>query len=349
MANLSPYQRSDAELGRHLLSTAVFLVVAASAFVGTAWIANPDIFPFQPKPIDPVKRDETTVVDNSKQRTDDGPKDWGPSVDAVTESLPQAESREVARIRQRLNSVVQTLDGEELSPDAEAEIQMLLNELAGKAAILSRLSKPPTINVDGVGEAMNSKAQSRRMAEIEAIRRTRTQTEQNVRREKDKAIRPVRLGLRDQQDHAKRLRVEIEQTQREQEKFKAKTARAEALRREMPDVQKYLVPFTSPGYRQPNSDSNPWDNTRTAEAKPVSLSRLKRLGALDYNLKGLENLYIFGGIKARGTNNTRPLGSFPEYASQRLNRPEVRQPLERAQQLLRDHGQAMVEQQLLSP
>lgn len=241
MANVSPYQRSGTERGRHLLTTVVFLGIAASAFIGATWIASPNIRPEPPKPVDLDKRGETTVADNSEQLSDSEPKDWRPSVVAVTESLPQAESSEVVQIRQRLNSVSQTLDGEELSPDAEAEIQTLLNELAGKAAKLSALSKPPSINVNGISEAINSEAQSRRMDEIEAIRQTRMQTEQTLREGKEPMIRQIRLGLRDQQDQAKRLRVDIEQTQRAQAEFKAKTARAEALNRDMADVQKYLI------------------------------------------------------------------------------------------------------------
>ena len=66
-------------------------------------------------------------------------------------------------------------------------------------------------------------------------------------------------------------------------------------------------------------------------------------------MEGLERLYIFGGGKNAVLNNSRPLGSFPQYWAHKLSKPEVLQAVKRAQQLLRDHGQAMVEEQLLAP
>lgn len=347
MANVSPYQRSGSERGRHWLSTTAFLVIAAVVFVVVGWIAKPK--PEPPKPIVPGGRGETTIVENSVEPVDNEAKNWVPRIAAITKSLPRGEASEAMKIRQRLDSVAQVLDSAELSPDAEAEIQTLLDEFAEEAKRLNAMLEPPSINANGIDEAISSEAQSRRMAEVEAIRQASLQAERTVRQAREPTIRQIRLGLREQQDRAKRLRLEIERTQREQAKFKAKKLRAEALSREMTDVNKYLSPFISPGYLQPNSDRNAWVTERTVEAKPVSLSRLKKLGALENTMKGIELLYMFGGGKNPIHNNSRPLGAFPQYAAQRLRKPEIIQPLERAQELLRDHGQALVEEQLLSP
>ena len=333
MSHVSPYQRSTAERGQHRKATAVFVVVAAAVLlVATAISGKPD-------PPPPIPDDE------SKKHA----VDWTARIADVKRSLPHPDTPELNDVRQRLAAVAQGLEQGELSPDAEVAIQNSLNALQQQAAQLASLSNPPPVDALGIDEAISSVVESIEADEQAALQEARNQADQAIRQKKEPAIRDMRLALRDQQDQATELRRQIAQMQREQADFQAKAARAEALRREMSDVKQYLSPFTAPGHLQPKSDRNAWDTERTADAKPVSLARLKRLGALEPTMEGLERLYIFGGGKNAVLNNSRPLGSFPEYWAQHLSKPDVLQAVKRAQQLLRDHGQALVEAQLLSP
>lgn len=332
MSNVSPYQRSTAERGQHRKATFVFVVVAAVVLVVATATPEPD-----PPPPIPDDEPQEQVID------------WTARFADVERSLPKSNTLELIDVRRRLATAARELEQGELSTDAEASIQESLNALQQQAAQLTSLSNPPSVNAQGIDEAISSEIHSIETAEQLALHDAREQAGQAIRQEKEPAIRDMRLALRDQQDQATELRRQIAQMQREQADFQAKAARAEALRREMSDVKQYLSPFTARGYLQPKSDRNAWDTERTADAKPVSLARLKRLGALEPTMEGLERLYIFGGGKNAALNNSRPLGSFPQYWAQHLNKPEVLQAVKRAQQLLRDHGQALVEEQLLSP
>jgi hypothetical protein len=117
----------------------------------------------------------------------------------------------------------------------------------------------------------------------------------------------------------------------------------------MADVRKYLNPFTSPGHVQPNKTFSPVNITITADAMPVSLSGLNEFNALEQTLEGLKRLHRFGGANSAAVKNDRPFGEFPAYPSNYVKNSEVLVILKRAQQLLRDHGQALVEAKLLSP
>lgn len=162
-------------------------------------------------------------------------------------------------------------------------------------------------------------------------------------------LRKVELELRDKKDIAAKLREDLARTQREQISKREKANRAAALNRDMAEVRKYLPAFTTPGHYQPNSTSSAWVVELTIEARPVSLSRLDKLGALKQTVEGLDRLYAFGGGRAIDVNNDRPQGSFPNYAPYYIKQLEIRSIVARSQELLREHGQAMVEAGILSP
>ncbi|QDT13394.1 hypothetical protein K239x_54120 [Planctomycetes bacterium K23_9] len=352
MSKLSPYQRSTIEIGRHRIVTVIFLVVGEVVFLAATWI--PDSDPSDRKR-NSLSQDGQTDRDDEKPATSNHKaeysvaNDWEAKVGKVEQAFPGSKTPEMARIRERLKFLSQNLTRSELSEDACAKIVQSLDALQQQAAKLSAISKRPSINAEGIDEAIAASAQSLQIAEQETTRLAREQAERIVRREREPVIRRIRLAKQDQLDQAIELRRRIAEMQREREESSAKSARENALQNEMRDVEKFLQPFTAPGNLQPNSDSNPWDVERTFDSKPVSLARLQRLGALEQTMEGLERLYIFGGGKNPTVNNPRPLGSFPEYWAQKLKKPHILQPVKRAQQLLRDHGQALVEQQLLSP
>lgn len=156
-----------------------------------------------------------------------------------------------------------------------------------------------------------------------------------------------------------RLQIEIErqvslERQIEAQRVKAhalskRNERKAALQAELADVDSLLKPFISAGHYQPASRTNAWDMKWTVEAMPVSLSRLRDLGALEKSPAGLLALYIVGGAKAPGASHDRPLGTFPQCWAGHLEKPKVRDAVQRAQELLRMHGEALVEQGLLAP
>lgn len=162
-------------------------------------------------------------------------------------------------------------------------------------------------------------------------------------------LRDAELTLRDRRDETIQLQQQISRLQREQTITQQRAQRAAAMRSDLPDIEKYLAPFTAPGHLQPVSDHNPWHTKRTATAMPVSLAALKRLGALESTMDGYERLYKFGGGKNAIHRNERPLGSFPEYFAQHIDKPHIREAVRRAQELLTEHGQALVESRRLSP
>lgn len=120
---------------------------------------------------------------------------------------------------------------------------------------------------------------------------------------------------------------------------KFEPVRAEALR--------ILLPFISPDYAQPGRNQNDW--VTTPDKKPVSWNALQRMGALETTLKGLETLMVVGAQYVRKAETRRPYGSFPVTGSSTLNRPNDIEMTKRAQSLLIEHKQVLIEEGLLSP
>ena len=115
--------------------------------------------------------------------------------------------------------------------------------------------------------------------------------------------------------------------------------RTEALR--------LLSPFITPNYDQPKNVYNEWITTN--EKKPISWDSLQRLGALNPTLQGLQTLSMIGSQHGRQPESRRPLGSFPYTGDSTLNLPREIEATKRAQRLLNDHKQVLMEEGLLSP
>lgn len=354
MSQESPYARSTSERSQHWKSTGLFVGMATAVFIAILWLIPPSLIPsWQKKPS--IQTHDSSVIGevipetNSPEVEKNNSVDWPTQLVAIEKELPVTNNAELIQLKQQLQRVEAVLTKAKLSADAEASIRYSLNELRQHTTILKALSSRPTVEPKDLAEEITSIAHSSLTTEQSAIQQAREQAEQLIRQKMSPVIRELRLEVRDQQDKTTGLRRQIAQMQREQKEFQAKAARAEAMQREMPDIKQYLQPFTAPGNLQPKSDRNPWNVEVTSDEKPVSLARLKRLGALEDTMEGLERLYIFGGGKNPGVNNPRPLGSFPQYWALEIRKPEVLAVLKRAQKLLRDHGQALIEEQLLSP
>ncbi|MEM8669316.1 MAG: hypothetical protein AAGG48_17465 [Planctomycetota bacterium] len=354
MSQVSPYARSTAERRHHRNATTLFVTIVGAIFFAALWLTEPGllswVFHSKATPKETLGRGSKAESVPVTPGTDGiSEVDWVTQIEAIEQQLPNSGSVDIADVKLRLQSLRRLLDGKKLPQEAEENTQRSLAELCQQAEMLRAQSSRPEVDAGGFSEGVASTAQQIQLAEQELVRQARENSERKARQQNEPTLRDVRLALRDNQDKATDLRRQIARMQQEQSEFRAKAARAEALRRNMADVERYLKPFTAPGYLQPKSDRNAWDTERTADAKPVSLARLKRLGALEDTMEGLERLYIFGGGKNPVLNNSRPLGLFPQYWAQKLSKPEVLEPIKRAQQLLRDHGQALVEEQLLSP
>lgn len=116
--------------------------------------------------------------------------------------------------------------------------------------------------------------------------------------------------------------------------------RAEALR--------LLSPFITPDFPQIGNGADSWINTTVK--KPLSWSSLQRLGALNPTLEGLQTLSKIGSQHLRQPEHRRPLGSFPYTGDTgALHRPRDIEPTKRAQQLLNDHREVLIEEGYLSP
>lgn len=128
----------------------------------------------------------------------------------------------------------------------------------------------------------------------------------------------------------------------------ARLARLQAFEPVRNEVRRLLLPFISHDYFQlDKADFINW--TKTLDKKPMSLKAIERLGALEPTLKGIETLSQIGTQTGRNPEFRRPLGSFPEPDGGSLSRPHDIEATKRAQQLLKEHGQALVEEGLLSP
>jgi hypothetical protein len=108
----------------------------------------------------------------------------------------------------------------------------------------------------------------------------------------------------------------------------------------LPDIQRYLVPFITPGHKQ--LDGNKW--VYSDEKGPLSLTGLRAKGALKNEQMSFQALYAVGG----GQQNDRPDGMFPQYIGGHIHDPLV--PLARkVQTLIEEFGDLLVEKGMLAP
>lgn len=115
-----------------------------------------------------------------------------------------------------------------------------------------------------------------------------------------------------------------------------------------PEVKKLLAPFLADGIWQPGDrPGRPWLHQRG----PVSLSALKKFGALEANERGLTQLYVAGnGVYADWPHQLHPDKDRPKWGFPRapvLLSQEDWQKLRHIQGLLNELGETMVEQKML--
>ncbi len=346
MSQVSPYGRSAAERSQHRQTATLFVTVVSAIFFAATSLSNPDLFRWESGSPQPPDHSPVPVDEKSRKSTV-AANELAARIAALQQALPASDTS--SELNERLDSVARDLESADLSSEAEAKIHRLLNTLQQQITSLNALSNRPPVNAEGIDEAIASEVRSILLDEQDAIQKAREKAEGAVRLKKERDIRDVRLDLRDNQDKSASLRRQITQTQRQQSEFRAKAARADALQRQMSDVRRWLTPFTASGHMQPNSTHNAYGIERTVDPAPVSLMRLRKLGALEPTMEGIKQLHTFGRYRNADFKDKLPLGAFSPYWEGLIHKPEVLALVKRAQQLLRDHGQAMVEARLLSP
>lgn len=351
MARVSPHESATSEYRLRNLTTILYVAVVGGVICIAYWILGPAQTPPD------LPTDSETARQSTSHSNDIKPEAstlvaeavLSDQVDAIQEQLSTSSSPETSALMTQLGVLAERLHTVKLRPAELAQIENRLAHLQEQASLYQAQAQRPVVNSDSLLSAVDAIALKLAEDNERETAMAITDAEQELRHRLDPDIRSVRLEVRDSRDQITRLQQQIAQEQREQTQQREKAEREKALADVMPDIRKYLSPFITPGYLQPKAGSNPWNTERTVDAQPVSLARLKKAGALDRTMKGLERLYIFGGGKNPGLRNERPLGAFPEYFAEQLHKPQVRDAVERAQALLIQHGEALVEQQLLSP
>lgn len=190
-------------------------------------------------------------------------------------------------------------------------------------------------------DARNAKEQARLVAEA----RAKAQHDADVQiaaAEGDKVRQEAaqKLAQMEADKEAQRVDAETkEQQTRDETEHQRKLKLAQGT-----DVKRLMIPFTTEGYWQPGAE----DGEITTKG-PVSLSRLRATGALEPTSKGLQTLLLLGG-KSRSwqpPEKQRPRWGFEPYLD-KLSASQMDE-LKKAQEYLRDLGDAMVELKMLAP
>jgi len=151
------------------------------------------------------------------------------------------------------------------------------------------------------------------------------------------------------ENELKKLKFELGKLVDKTQRQVASSVRRADLIEDYDEIRFLLKPFISHGYRQPKGGKR---STDTVDKGPVSFGLLEKHGYLERTREGLINLYCFGGAfnpSRTNNNNDRPTGTFPIYQGDYLMGQErIVEPVKRAQELLKKHGQALIEAKKLA-
>lgn len=154
---------------------------------------------------------------------------------------------------------------------------------------------------------------------------------------KQKAEEEIRIQkLADATEDAKRTEAQRQAIRQAEIKRQDDQRRFQAA---LPEIRQYLLPFITPGNQQ--MDGTKW--VFADDKVPISFSAIKASGALDNSQEGYQALYWIGG----GPKNDRPNGVFRDYIGGAIYDAEVPK-VRKAQQLLTEFGDLLVEQDMLA-
>lgn len=251
---------------------------------------------------------------------------------------------------------------EHISDSYEQEIDDIGRDVRHNLNELARLRKSHELRLKSVSdvrlpldspslEVALTQWQDKQQSERNAI--VKKAIEEVKEEERNKLIAATKESQRPI-EQLERERVQLEQADKAQKQRddnakteeKARLEAEERLRRrqmqsQMADIRRYLVPFISQGNRQVNGGQQ-W--VYTDKAVGMSLSALKAVKALQNDRDGYEMFLFVAG----GPYNDRPNGVFRETiggAAMETDIPDIR----KAQVLLEEFGDLLVEDGLLSP
>ena len=126
----------------------------------------------------------------------------------------------------------------------------------------------------------------------------------------------------------------------------ASKAKREALergfQRDLPQIKSLLKPFITDGRTQPGR----YSFEMTVDVGPVSFAKLQGAGAL---IRTVEAQRKFWSMTTANRTNDRDLGGFPPYVGSAQDWNNKQPTVGRAQEVLIEYGQLMVEKGMLAP
>lgn len=188
------------------------------------------------------------------------------------------------------------------------------------------------------------------------LREERQRQDEMLSNEKERLLRlesELQAAKRERNQTIERSRTAVAKTRASESRAQKRIVDREqqklaAMQAAYPAVRQLLLPFTTKGYAQPERSRRRMQ--RTSESKPISYSTLLGCGALDDSRAAREKLFHLVQPKAVfGPPNDRPLGEFPAYHNHYdFDNAANQSKIQKAQAFLREHGESMVSQGLLS-
>jgi hypothetical protein len=266
--------------------------------------------------------------------------------------LALAEEQAVVALHPDHQSLLDDLAGTitEAAADWEQQ-QLLLTAILNETASVS----PADTTLEEVLAERTSKAALNAAIEFTeeqnrqiAVERDKTaQAVLDAQLEQERALREVELAaiaananIEKQQIEDAIAEVKRQEAQRQAElkaRIQRETAEAK-FQQQLPEIRRYLTPFITPGNKQ--LVKGKWKYVE--EKSTLSLGGMQAVGALEDTVTGHQRFMFLAG----GNENDRPNGVFRDYIGGHVHDPR---DVVRAQNLLKEFGDLLVEKKMLEP
>lgn len=168
----------------------------------------------------------------------------------------------------------------------------------------------------------------------------KAKTEEQITAAQLKAAEAERaVTLRELADREAAAKAMAAEQERLRERARQKAELERKFQAALPEIRQLLRPFITDGWTQPGKGEG---YTRTVNKGPVSYGLLKGAGHLEKNVRAVGKFRY--AASANGWND-RDLGSFPSYGTYEKGAEAAL----RAQDLLNEFGELMVEKKMLAP
>lgn len=258
----------------------------------------------------------------------------------ATLSLTSDHERMLTDLSRRITSAVAALE------QRQRQVAAILKETAGTTPGTQALEEALAAHQVALAIQENE-AHSRLLAEERAktarmIRETEIENERKLREATEAAMKAnAEIERKKVEDAATLARQQEQQRQMEHQARMAREQLEAKFQRSLPEIRRVLVPFLTPGNR--HIAKGEW--TYTEEPQPLSLAAIRASGALENSPSGHQSFYYI----ASGQRNDRPNGIFRGNYIGGAIRSELVPDVVRAQNLLNEFGDLLVEKKLLEP